>query len=121
MVYVQEGIAAVVLEPVVGNSGFIPPTKEFLQGLRALCDKHKSVLVFDEVMTGFRISYGGAQVCCLLTNVFTVIECAASNGLAAVSKLAVPLPPGLSFAYSAALMSTSCDKMAFAGRRRTSA
>lgn len=56
-----EGIAAVVLEPVVGNSGFIPPTKEFLQGLRALCDKYESILVFDEVMTGFRISYGGAQ------------------------------------------------------------
>ena len=56
-----EGIAAVVLEPVVGNSGFIPPTKEFLQGLRKMCDEYKSVLVFDEVMTGFRISYGGAQ------------------------------------------------------------
>ena len=50
-----------VLEPVVGNSGFIPPTKEFLQGLRKMCDEYKSVLVFDEVMTGFRISYGGAQ------------------------------------------------------------
>jgi len=57
----DEGIAAVVLEPVVGNSGFIPPTKEFLQGLRKMCDEYKSVLVFDEVMTGFRISYGGAQ------------------------------------------------------------
>merc|ERR1719329_1293226 len=57
----DEGIAAVVLEPVVGNSGFIPSTKEFLQGLRKMCDEYKSVLVFDEVMTGFRISYGGAQ------------------------------------------------------------
>jgi glutamate-1-semialdehyde 2,1-aminomutase len=56
-----EGIAAIVLEPVVGNSGFIPPTKEFLQGLRKICDDNKIVLVFDEVMTGFRISYGGAQ------------------------------------------------------------
>jgi glutamate-1-semialdehyde 2,1-aminomutase len=56
-----EGIAAVVLEPVVGNSGFIPPTQEFLEGLRKMCDEYKSVLVFDEVMTGFRISYGGAQ------------------------------------------------------------
>ena len=56
-----EGIAAVILEPVVGNSGFIPPTKEFLVGLRKMCDEYKSVLVFDEVMTGFRISYGGAQ------------------------------------------------------------
>uniref|UniRef100_A0A7S0W3E0 glutamate-1-semialdehyde 2,1-aminomutase n=1 Tax=Hemiselmis tepida TaxID=464990 RepID=A0A7S0W3E0_9CRYP len=57
----KDEIAAIVLEPVVGNAGFIVPTKEFLQGLRDLCDKHGAVLVFDEVMTGFRISYGGAQ------------------------------------------------------------
>lgn len=54
-------IAAVILEPVVGNSGFIAPTKEFLQNLRTLCTKHGTLLVFDEVMTGFRIAYGGAQ------------------------------------------------------------
>merc|ERR1712087_1055311 len=44
-----------------GNSGFIPPTKEFLEGLRELTTKYGALLVFDEVMTGFRISYGGAQ------------------------------------------------------------
>merc|ERR1719411_2102463 len=54
-------VAAVILEPVVGNSGFIPPTKEFLVGLRELTTKYGALLVFDEVMTGFRISYGGAQ------------------------------------------------------------
>lgn len=54
-------IAAVILEPVVGNSGFIKPTKDFLQGLRDLCTEHGAVCVFDEVMTGFRVSYGGAQ------------------------------------------------------------
>jgi glutamate-1-semialdehyde 2,1-aminomutase len=54
-------IAGIVLEPVVGNAGFIVPSKEFLQGLRKICDDNKAVLVFDEVMTGFRISYGGAQ------------------------------------------------------------
>ncbi|RYH20098.1 glutamate-1-semialdehyde-2,1-aminomutase [archaeon] len=54
-------VAAVVLEPVVGNSGFIKPTKEFLVGLRELTKKHGALLVFDEVMTGFRIAYGGAQ------------------------------------------------------------
>lgn len=54
-------VAAVVLEPVVGNSGFIPPTKEFLEGLREITTKYGALLVFDEVMTGFRISYGGAQ------------------------------------------------------------
>jgi glutamate-1-semialdehyde 2,1-aminomutase len=53
--------AAVILEPVVGNSGFIKPTKEFLVGLRELTKKYGALLVFDEVMTGFRIAYGGAQ------------------------------------------------------------
>jgi len=53
--------AAVILEPVVGNSGFIPPTQEFLEGLRELTTKHGALLVFDEVMTGFRIAYGCAQ------------------------------------------------------------
>jgi glutamate-1-semialdehyde 2,1-aminomutase len=54
-------VAAIILEPVVGNSGFIPPSKEFLEGLRALCTENGALLVFDEVMTGFRIAYGGAQ------------------------------------------------------------
>jgi len=54
-------VAGVILEGVVGNSGFIVPDKEFLTGLRELCDANGAVLVFDEVMTGFRISYGGAQ------------------------------------------------------------
>jgi len=57
----ENEVAAVILEPVVGNSGFIPPTKEFLQGLRELTTKYGALLVFDEVMTGFRIAYGGAQ------------------------------------------------------------
>ena len=57
----QGEIAGVILEPVVGNSGFIPPTKEFLMGLRELCTKEGALLCFDEVMTGFRISYAGAQ------------------------------------------------------------
>jgi glutamate-1-semialdehyde 2,1-aminomutase len=54
-------VAGVILEGVVGNSGFIVPDQEFLEGLRALCDEHGALLCFDEVMTGFRISYGGAQ------------------------------------------------------------
>lgn len=54
-------IAGVILEPVVGNSGFIPPTQEFLQGLRDITSQDGALLCFDEVMTGFRISYGGAQ------------------------------------------------------------
>merc|ERR1719438_692194 len=57
----KDEIAAVILEPVVGNSGFIAPTKEFLEGIRDLCSKNGALLVFDEVMTGFRVAYGGAQ------------------------------------------------------------
>ena len=54
-------IAAVIVEPVVGNGGFIPPDPSFLPGLRVLCDAHATLLVFDEVMTGFRIAPGGAR------------------------------------------------------------
>lgn len=54
-------IAGVILEPVVGNAGFIPPAAGFLEGLRQLTQEHGALLVFDEVMTGFRIAYGGAQ------------------------------------------------------------
>ena len=54
-------IAGVILEPVVGNSGFIPPTQEFLEGLRTLTQEDGSLLCFDEVMTGFRIAKGCAQ------------------------------------------------------------
>jgi glutamate-1-semialdehyde 2,1-aminomutase len=54
-------IACIILEPVVGNIGCVLPKKGFLEGLRKLCDKYGIVLIFDEVMTGFRVSYGGAQ------------------------------------------------------------
>nr|AUG32033.1 glutamate-1-semialdehyde aminotransferase [Paulinella longichromatophora] len=54
-------IAGVILEPVVGNAGFITPEPGFLEGLRELTTENNALLVFDEVMTGFRISYGGAQ------------------------------------------------------------
>lgn len=54
-------IAGVILEPVVGNMGLIPPTAEFRQELRRLTHEHGSVLIYDEVMTGFRLAYGGAQ------------------------------------------------------------
>ncbi len=54
-------IAAIILEPVVGNMGCIPPKPGFLEGLRALCTKENILLIFDEVMTGFRLALGGAQ------------------------------------------------------------
>jgi glutamate-1-semialdehyde 2,1-aminomutase len=57
----KDEIAGVILEPVVGNAGFITPDAGFLEGLRELTHEHGALLVFDEVMTGFRIAYGGAQ------------------------------------------------------------
>jgi glutamate-1-semialdehyde 2,1-aminomutase len=54
-------IAAVIVEPYVGNSGFIPPVAGFHETLRSLCDRHGALLIFDEVMTGFRVQRGGAQ------------------------------------------------------------
>ncbi|WP_167611271.1 glutamate-1-semialdehyde 2,1-aminomutase [Maribellus sediminis] len=57
----KDKIAAVILEPVTGNMGVIIPEKSFIEGLRNLCDENKTVLIFDEVMTGFRVSKGSAQ------------------------------------------------------------
>lgn len=54
-------LAAIIVEPVVGNAGFIAPDPVFLQGLRSLADETGALLIFDEVMTGFRIAYGGAR------------------------------------------------------------
>lgn len=56
-----ENIAGVIVEPIAGNMGCVPPKEGFLEGLRALCDKYNAVLIFDEVMTGFRVAVGGAQ------------------------------------------------------------
>src|SRR5207247_2250894 len=54
-------LACVVVEPVAGNMGVVPPAPGFLQGLRRLTERHGALLLFDEVITGFRIAYGGAQ------------------------------------------------------------
>jgi glutamate-1-semialdehyde 2,1-aminomutase len=54
-------IAAVIVEPVAGNMGVVEPQPDFLPGLRQLCDQHGSLLIFDEVITGFRVAWGGAQ------------------------------------------------------------
>ena len=56
-----EQIACVIVEPVAGNMGCVPPEPGFLQGLRQVCDRYGIVLILDEVMTGFRVAYGGAQ------------------------------------------------------------
>ena len=54
-------VAAIIVEPVAGNMGCVPPADGFLEGLRAICDEHGALLILDEVMTGFRVAYGGAQ------------------------------------------------------------
>jgi len=57
-----DSLACVIVEPVAGNMGCVPPEPGFLQGLRELCDRAGTLLVFDEVMTGFRVAWGGAQL-----------------------------------------------------------
>jgi len=58
---IGEEIACIIVEPIAGNMNCIPPVKDFLQGLRKVCSEYKSILIFDEVMTGFRVAKGGAQ------------------------------------------------------------
>ncbi len=57
-------VAAILVEPIVGNMGYVEPVSGFLEGLRSLCDQQGSLLVFDEVMTGFRVAWGGYQNLC---------------------------------------------------------
>ncbi len=57
----DDDVAAIIVEPVAGNMGCVPPADGFLQGLRDLCTEHGALLILDEVMTGFRVAYGGAQ------------------------------------------------------------
>ena len=54
-------MAAIIVEPVAGNMGCVPPADGFLRGLRTICDESQSLLIFDEVITGFRVAHGGAQ------------------------------------------------------------
>ena len=57
----SDDIAAVIIEPIAGNMGFIEPEKKFLEHLRDICSKNETILIFDEVMTGFRVARGGVQ------------------------------------------------------------
>jgi glutamate-1-semialdehyde 2,1-aminomutase len=76
-----EGLAAIVVEPVAGNMGVVPPDPGFLEVLRALCDASGALLVFDEVITGFRIARGGAQELYGVTPDLTVLGKIAGGGL----------------------------------------
>ncbi|MCC6579419.1 MAG: glutamate-1-semialdehyde 2,1-aminomutase [Phycisphaeraceae bacterium] len=97
----QGQIAAMLIEPIAGNIGTIPPAGGYLQGLRKLCDQHGAVLIFDEVMTGFRVAKGGAQelydVAADLTCMGKVmgggLPCAAYGGKASLMQQVAPEGP----------------------------
>jgi glutamate-1-semialdehyde 2,1-aminomutase len=74
-------VAAVLVEPVAGNMGLVKPVDGFLQGLRRLCDQHGCLLIFDEVMTGFRTAWGGYQISCGVTPDLTCLGKVIGGGL----------------------------------------
>jgi glutamate-1-semialdehyde 2,1-aminomutase len=94
-------VAAVIVEPVAGNMGLVPPAAGYLEGLRALTARHGSVLIFDEVITGFRVAYGGAQARYGVTPDLTTLgkiiggglPAAAFGGRADIMRQLAPLGP----------------------------
>ena len=91
-------IACFAVEPVAGNMGVVPPAAGYLQGLRELCDRHGALLLFDEVMTGFRVAWGGAQallgvrpdITCLGKVIGGGLPCAAYGGPRKVMEMVSP-------------------------------
>ena len=102
-------VAAVIVEPVAGNMGVVAPADGFLPGLRRLCDDNGALLIFDEVITGFRVAYGGAQeryrirpdLTCLGKIIGGGLPVGAYGGRADVMQMAAPLGP----AYQAGTLS----------------
>ena len=94
-------VAAIIVEPVAGNMGLVPPVPGYLEGLRRLSSVHGAVLIFDEVMTGFRVAYGGAQqrfgvtpdMTCLGKIVGGGLPVAAYGGRAELMRLVAPAGP----------------------------
>ncbi len=94
-------IACIIVEPVAGNMNCIPPVPGFLEGLRTICDAHGAVLIFDEVMTGFRVALGGAQAHYGITPDLTTLgkiigggmPVGAFGGKAAIMQQIAPLGP----------------------------
>ena len=76
-----EGLAAIIVEPVAGNMGVVPPAPGFLEALRGLCDASGALLIFDEVITGFRVARGGAQERFGVTPDLTVLGKIAGGGM----------------------------------------
>lgn len=102
-------VAAVIVEPVAGNMGVVPPADGFLQGLRTLCDDNGALLIFDEVITGFRVAFGGARerygvtpdLACLGKIIGGGLPIGAYGGRADVMRMMSPLGP----AYQAGTLS----------------
>ncbi len=102
-IFAEQGdaIAAVIVEPIAANMGVVPPDPAFLSGLRALCDEHGALLIFDEVITGFRVAYAGAQSLFDVTPDLTTLgkimgggfPCAAFGGRRDVMERLAPLGP----------------------------
>jgi glutamate-1-semialdehyde 2,1-aminomutase len=94
-------IAAVLVEPVAANMGVVPPADEYLKAIRNLCDNEKSVLIFDEVITGFRVAFGGAQelfgvkadITCLGKIIGGGLPLAAIGGRAGIMDMLAPIGP----------------------------
>jgi glutamate-1-semialdehyde 2,1-aminomutase len=102
-IFVEYGdsIAAIIVEPIAANMGIVPPVDGFLEGLRALCDEAGALLIFDEVITGFRVALGGAQTLYGVTPDLSVLgkvmgggfPCAAFGGRADVMEMLAPVGP----------------------------
>lgn len=92
-------VAAIIVEPVAGNMGVVPPKTGFLEGLRETCTRDGALLIFDEVMTGFRVAYGGAQalygvtpdITCLGKIIGGGLPCAAFGGSKAIMEFLAPV------------------------------
>ncbi|MCC7408658.1 MAG: glutamate-1-semialdehyde 2,1-aminomutase [Phycisphaeraceae bacterium] len=116
-------IAGILIEPIAGNMGTVPPAANYLTGLRALCDQHGALLIFDEVMTGFRVAYGGAQerygikpdLTCLGKIVGGGMPCAAYGGRADLMRRISPEGP----VYQAGTLSGNPLAMAAGGATLT--
>ena len=97
----KDEVACIIVEPIPGNMGCIPPAAGYLEGLREICTRHGALLIFDEVMTGFRVAYGGAQarygikpdLTCLGKIVGGGLPAAAFGGRADVMRVLAPLGP----------------------------
>ncbi|RRA48327.1 glutamate-1-semialdehyde 2,1-aminomutase [Acidipila sp. EB88] len=97
----RDAIAAIILEPVVGNMGCVAPAAGYLEGLRSICNRHGALLIFDEVMTGFRLAFGGAQerygIVPDMTTLGKIVggglPCGVFGGRADIMRMLAPLGP----------------------------